>query len=365
MGGKGGKAEAPDYGSIAAASKDSVEMQSKVAQEQLAWAKEQYALDRGVSDRVIDQMMSTMESEAEAAAADRKRYQEVFQPVEDRLVQDALADRDRYEQKIRPLEDMMLEDSVADRNRYRAETVPLEQALMKDAAEYNTQAKQEQMAGRATGDVSMAFEAARKGALANLESFGVDPSQTRAGALDLGVRTAQAAAAAGAANDARLRVEDTGRLLRMDAINVGRATGVDATARGASLGADSKGAVGNAVNVGRGYPGQVASAFQTSQGAGQSAVQSGLATTGSGVNSMGSGVQWQQGANGVLGNWGNQVTSQKNAASQAASAQSGQTAGMVGSLIGGAAGFMVGGPMGAGLGASLGGGIGGKMGGAK
>lgn len=339
MGGGGKAPAAPDYGPIAAANREAAEVQAQVAREQLAWAREQYDRDSSITNRVVTQLLGTMESEAAAGTADRERYQRVFQPIEDRLAQDSLADRDRYDRVFRPVEDALVQDAMADRARYRSDTVPLEQALAQDAATYNTQERQDLNAGRAVSDVTQAFESARRSAQANLESFGVDPSQTRAGALDLGVRTAQAAAAAGAANNARLETENIGRALRMDAINVGRASGADATARAAALGSSLQGSVGNAVNVGRGYPGQVASAFQTSQNAGQGAVGSNLNTTGSGASTMGTGVQWYGLSNGALGNWGGQVAGMNNAAMGANAQMSGQRSSMIGSLIGAGAGL--------------------------
>lgn len=342
MGGKGKSAPAPDYTPVAQANKEAAEISASVSREQLAWAREQHDRDRGITDQVVGQMLGTMRSEATSAAEDRQRYKDVFQPAEDRLVQDSLSDRDRYEKVIRPVEDMLIQDSVTDRNRYREDTVPLEQALAREASDYDTAGRRELMAGRAVADVTQSFEAARKGALANLESYGIDPSQTRAGALDLGVRTAQAAASAGAANDARLRTEDTARALRMDAINIGRGSGMDATARAASLGGPLSGAVGNAVNVGRGYPGQVAGAYQTSQSAGQGAVGSTLGATASGSNSMGNPTAWQGHSVSALGNWGNQTVSLNNAATQARTAQQGQTASMIGSLAGAAGGALLG-----------------------
>jgi hypothetical protein len=339
MGGKGGTVQAPDYGPIGAANEESAKLSAEVAREQLAWAKEQYASDRGVSDQIVNQFLGTMKSEATAAAADRERYQKVFQPIEDRFAKDSIADRDRYEKTFRPLEDQYVQDAQADRDRYRSNTVPLEDALAKDAASYNDGARAEQDAGRAASGVAQAFEGARKGALANLESYGVDPSQTRAGALDLAVRTSQAASAANASNNARLQSENTGRQLRMDAINVGRASGVDALARAGALGTGLQGSIGNAVNVGKGYPGQVASAYQTSQGAGSGAIQSQLGTTGSGASTMGTGVQWQGLNNQALGQWGNQVTALNQSATQANTQRSAQQQQGIGSLVGGIAGL--------------------------
>lgn len=263
MGGKGGKAPPPpDYGPIAAANKEAAEMARQTAQEQLAWAKEQYAQDRAFTEKITNRYLETVESESAAAAADRKRYQEVFQPVEDRL--------------------------------------------LREANEYASPQRMEYEAGRAQADVSQAFEAQRRSALANLESYGVDPSMARSGALDRAARTTQAAASAGAANTSRLQTEAVGRALR-----------------------------GEAINLGRGYQSQIAQAYQTANQAGNSAVSSNLATTASGANTMGTALGWagQQGQ--VLGNWGANTMSGANAAR----AQQGSQGASTGAMIGGIAGI--------------------------
>lgn len=362
MGGKGSEPEPPDYTAVAEANRESAQISAEVAREQLAWAREQYAQDRGVTDQVVSRMLGTMDSEAAAGAADRQRYQNTFQPLEDRLVRDSVADRNRYESIYRPLEDRYVQDALTDRDRYRQNTVPLEDALAAEARDYDTAARRELNAGRAVADVTAQFDGARRGALAQLESYGVDPSQTRAGALDLGVRTAQAAAAAGAANQSRLQTEDTARALRADAINTGRLN-YDTMARAASMGAGLQGSIGNAVNVGRGYPGQVASAYQTSQNAGQGAVSSGLATTASGAGSMGTGLGWQGQANSALGNWGNQTvglsgqaTGAGTAAANRQSSMWGTGLGVVGGVVGsyfGPVGTMIGSAAGRYLGGAI------------
>ncbi len=261
-GGKGGSAPAPDYTPVAAANREAAEIAAGVAREQLSWAKETYAQDKVLTQKFIDIMIPAAERESAAATQDRERYQNVFQPIEDGLV--------------------------------------------KEAAEYNTTGRQEQAAGQAQADVALAFDSQRKGALARLESFGVDPSTARAGALDRTVRTAEAAAGAGAANAARTQTENIGRALR-----------------------------GEAINIGKGYPGNIAGAYQTAQNSGGGAVQSNLATTASGAGTMGTGVQWSGQQNQALSNWGRNIDGQASAyaadqqASAAASAGWGSIAGGV------------------------------------
>jgi hypothetical protein len=264
-GGKGQKVAAPDYAAVAQANKEGAELAAAVSREQLAWAREQYASDREVTQQFLDVMLPNMRTEAEAGTRERERYQNVFQPVEDELV--------------------------------------------REAAAYGTPERMELEAGKAQADVAQAFDAQRRGALAALESYGVDPSQTRSGALDRSARISQAAASAGASNAARTQVENIGRALR-----------------------------GEAINIGRGYPGSIAQAFSTAQAAGGGAVNANLQTTASGANTMGTGMQWTGLQSGFQQNWGQNVDSQGRAWAAGEQAKSQAIAG-IGSAIGGIAGL--------------------------
>ena len=278
----------PDYTPIAQGQMESAQLAATVAREQLQWAKEQYADNKEVSQKVIDRAFATADAEATAAGNDRRRYEQKYQPQED--------------------------------------------ALLADASSYNTVARQEQESGRAAATVNTQIDAARQGAIADLESYGIDPSQTRSAAMDLGVRVAQGAASAGAANAGREQAINQGRALRSEAINVGR-----------------------------GYGSQIAQTYATSLAAGNQAVNAGLATTASGSSSMGTGAQWhniagqnQLGAISTLTqDYQNQ---QKNYQFQQ------QNAGGVGSALGTVAGGIVGayfgGPVGAAAGATAGGSLG-------
>lgn len=232
MGGKAKAPPAPDYSQIAAAQQKSAEYSLQLGREQLAWAREQYSMDRDLTDIVVADHMRRQDALDEQGAADRKRYEEVYQPLEDELV--------------------------------------------KDSKDYNSAARREMEAGQAQSDVTAQFELARTAAQDRLESFGIDPSQTRSAALDTSSRIAEATARAGAGNMARERVEGIGRALRSEAINVGR-----------------------------GYPGQVAQSYGLAMQSGNAAVNNQLATTQSGSQSMGNPTQWQGLGNDALTGWAN------------------------------------------------------------
>ena len=200
----------PDLSGAVAASEEIAAMQQQTAKEQLQWARDQDTMNRETLSRVLDIQLPAMGASAQAAVKDRARYETLFQPLEENLV--------------------------------------------KEFQDYATPERQMMERGKAIADVSTAFDSQRRNALQRLESYGVDPSQTRNAALDVGVRTQQAAAQAAAASGAGRRVEDVGRALRAEAINIGK-----------------------------GLPSQVAGSYGTALNAGNSAVSGGAQTTGAGA----------------------------------------------------------------------------------
>jgi hypothetical protein len=217
---------------MAAASREAAEINRDLGLKQLEWAREQYGMDREVTDLVIETALARQEEFDGYAREDRERYKEVFQPVENELVEDAKT--------------------------------------------YNSEARREGEAGKAAAGVSQEFAMARTAAADRLESFGIDPSQVRAGALDVQTRTQEAAARASAANQARERVENTGRALRADV-----------------------------VNLGKGYPSQSAQAAGVAMNSGNQAVNSGIATTATGAQAMGNPSSYMGNSINAVNGWWN------------------------------------------------------------
>lgn len=98
---------------------------------------------------------------------------------------------------------------------------PLEDDLIQEYQDYATPGRYELNRGRAMADVGAQFDAARKNSQRQLESYGIDPSATRYAALDIGVRTSEAAAKAAAANQADLQTDEERRALRAQGIELG------------------------------------------------------------------------------------------------------------------------------------------------
>lgn len=232
MGGKSSAPPPPDYSGVAAASEKSAKYAYDLGQDQLAWAKQQYASDKAVSDKVVGSFLDTQNTNSATAAKDRARYEKTYQPLEDQLAS--------------------------------------------DAADYSNGSRRDLEMGRAQSNVAQQMNAQRSASMQRLADFGVDPTSLKSQSLDRNFSVQQGAASAAAGNQASQVVDATGRALRSEAINVGR-----------------------------GYPGQIAGQYGTALQAGSGAVNSALATTASGANTMGTATQWQGLGNQAVGTWGN------------------------------------------------------------
>ncbi len=264
--GKDDAPDPPDYSGIAAASEQSAKYAYQTSRDQLAWAKEQYGLDRDLADSLIGDMRSRSAMQDQWAQEDRDRYKTTFEPLENQIVQ--------------------------------------------EAKDYDTPEKRALAAQTDMATVATQSDLARQAAQRNLEGYGIDPSSTRYAALDVGSRTQQAAAMAGAGNTAMKRVEDTGRALKADAVNLGRGYQINPLASSQAANAGAQGASG--INLG---------------------------TTASGQAGMGTGAQWAGVNNGALGTWGNTLNqgynnslAGYNAQQNAAGSGWGSALGLVGSL---------------------------------
>ncbi len=271
MGGKGGAPAAPNYTPMILADMHAADLNAQTSTDQLNWAKQQYADQKPRTDAYMDAMTKNMTDQSANAARDRAFYEGTYQPMEKQFAQTAQG--------------------------------------------YNDPARAAQRSAAAQEDVASTFAGQRASALSNLESYGIDPSQTRYGALDLGSRISQAAAQAGAGTASRLSSEATGLALQ-----------------------------GEAINIGRGYPGQVAQAYGTATQAGGSGVTAGLNTSQTYGNMMGNPATWaglasqdRAGAVGAMNTGFQNALGSFNANAAVSANQSSGIGGLVGAgIVGGA-----------------------------
>ena len=230
------------------------------------------------------------------------------QAEKDRAFNQTVADR------LSKTQDFADQASQEDRARYKEVYQPLEDQLVKDANEYNSADRLDRDTGRAQAGVAQQFAAQRNNAAQRLEAFGVDPTSTRYAALDSAMGGQEAAAKAAAANQTAITNEAMGRALRSEAINVGR-----------------------------GMPGQSVAFGQLGIQAGNSAANTQLATTMTGANTMGTPVQYGGLQNQAIGTWGNTLNMGYQNQIAAYNAENNQSSGwgsVLGAGLGMAAKFM-------------------------
>ncbi len=143
-----------------------------------------------------------------------------------------------------------------DRARYQDTFVPLQDQFIKDAQEFNTPQRQNARASEAAADVSLAAAQGRGQRSRQAMAMGVNPGSGRFINAEAKAGTDTALATAGARNLARRSVENEGRSMQANAINLGQGLGVNpATSMGLSNGAVQAG--GSAAMQGYGQQGSL------------------------------------------------------------------------------------------------------------
>jgi hypothetical protein len=269
MGGKVSAPPAPNYGPIAQADANAASQQFQLGQQQLQWGQQQF-------NTVWPYAQQYLQQQTAAGAASTANAQNM-------------------------------------QNFYNTTYQPIESQFANEASTYNSPARANANSAAAQADVANSFTANRNAAQQSLESYGIDPSQTRFGALDLGSRIAQSAATAAAGTQSRMNTEAVGLGLQ-----------------------------GEAINTGRGYAGNVAQAYSTATNAGSAGINAANATTNSGVNAMGSPTSYMGLGNQALNNQANTLNmgfQNSLAGAQFNNQVSQNQMGGIGQLIGGALGF--------------------------
>lgn len=228
MGKKSEAPAAPDLTPVVNAYKEASAQSFKLGQDQLNWAKEQYASTKGTTDKVVDALLASQGKVDQRADEYYQRYKDTFEPAQDRY--------------------------------------------LSDAENYDTVQRRDANVGQAQGAVARNFDAARDAATRQLEGFGVNPASTRFAALDIGTRAQEAAAKAAAGTQAIRDTEATGLALRANAINMGN-----------GLPGQSNAASGTAAGAGTGAVGSGNSTLSTGSGA----MTAPSAYTGQGISAIG------------------------------------------------------------------------------
>jgi hypothetical protein len=176
MGGKGG-ASVPNYTPIAQADERIAQQNADLEQQQFQFSQDQYNLEKPYLQQQLERTSQNADIQSKLGADIAGQYENTY--------------------------------------------LPLQQQYASEAANYNSAANQDQLAGKADADVANAFTGQKNQSLQRLESYGIDPSQTRFAALDLGTSIQQAAATAAAGTSSRQNTANTAFSLQNSAIGQG------------------------------------------------------------------------------------------------------------------------------------------------
>lgn len=161
--------------------------------------------------------------------------------------------------------------------RYQTKYQPVEDKLLGQVQDWASPTRIAAMEGSAEATAQQQGAQARTASQQQLESFGINPSSTRYAAMDVGNRTATAASAAAAGTNAANLAQQQ------------------------QLGLESQ-----AINIGRGYPGQVSTEFAGSTSAGAAGNNAMNQTFQAGSNAMNTGFGTGMNvSNQALSTWGN------------------------------------------------------------
>ena len=197
--------------------------------------------------------------------------------------------------------------------RYQTAYQPVEDKLLGQVNDWASPTRIASQEGSAEATAQQQGAQARTASQQQLESFGINPSSTRYAAMDVGNRTATGASAAAAGTNAANLAQQQ------------------------QLGLESQ-----AINIGRGYPGQTSAEFGGSTSAGASANNATNQTFQTGSNAMNTGFSTGMGvSNNALSTWGNTLNmGYQNQLS--ASQQSSGIGGLLGSVGGAVLPMMMG-----------------------
>lgn len=230
MGGKEEAPRGPDWNKLLSRMDEFIGQNQDLFKQAMSFNKKQFSKGEQFVDAISNYGMD--------AAGRLGRQAQQFQGLVDRQVaqlQDAAtsygqANSDIYRQQQEQVDDLLgtinpaIQDSAGMGgtllDRYKEQGLPFQDEYINKLKGWDTTARREGRAAEAVNDLSLTTEAAREAELRRLESYGIDPSQTRSAALDSRIQAQNAVAKAQAANAARRAVEGAGLAAGQQAYNM-------------------------------------------------------------------------------------------------------------------------------------------------
>jgi hypothetical protein len=249
----------PNYGPLIAASQQQQQLSDATANRMIDTSNRQLDLYNEQATRTADQADQYLKMSEDQYQLGKDQYSQVWPYAQQYLQQqlDLGTKAGAYSDEALASSQQQRAQATDQYNYYLNKYQPLETQLTGQVADWMTPDRTEQRAAAAGADVATQINASREAALSNLESYGMDPSTMREASLDAGYRIGTGAGSAAAMTQSRANTEATGLSL-----------------------------LGSAINIGRGYPADVAQQYSTASGTGTGGVTAGTAG-GGGLNAYG------------------------------------------------------------------------------
>jgi len=168
----------PGMIAVAQANERIAQQQMEMGKEQFEWSKQNAADDRKLMMPIFQQQMRIADASESRANEQYNYWKESFQPLEQKIIQDAL--------------------------------------------NFNTDAEREKMAGTAGADIEQAFGRQRQQNARELSRYGLNPNSSTALRAAGTMGDEEALAKAGAMNQSRMQSKAMGMAMAADAANMGR-----------------------------------------------------------------------------------------------------------------------------------------------
>lgn len=222
MPGSTGGAPTPD-GKIG----DAALRQAALGEEWLNFSKESFAISK-TRQTEIDALTKSISAQTLKLAQDQSANTKLLTDKQIALADEQMAQNKAVSAKQLATADW--QDTIArdDRKRYEDVYRPIEDQYIEEASTYASPERQAEAAASAMADVRTAAAASRQGAQREMASLGLNPLSGRWAGVDRAGELGTSLAVAGAANSARKGIRDTGLSLKADLANLGR--GVSAQA---------------------------------------------------------------------------------------------------------------------------------------
>lgn len=222
--GKGNKApKGPDWEKMVKKVSGFVDQNQDLFKEALNFGKDQFAGGAEFVKQLQDFGMEAGGRLADSASAYQKDVDDRVSQLDDLGKQfgdtatsefeKSLANAEKITGELMPGFESSAQTGGALIDRYTSQGIPFQDEYINKLKTWDTTDRREDRAAQAVSDINMTTEAARESELRRLESYGIDPSQTRSAALDARIQAQNAIAKAQAANAGRRAVESEGLTL--------------------------------------------------------------------------------------------------------------------------------------------------------